>query len=382
MNANAYGGELAKTLEWVEVATRHGGSSAARRPSWVRLSQFEPARRGGRRARLVRIAPRAGREGQGDARGDARAPPRSPAAGDQDVRLDLQESRGPTAGGRTAGLLLAEAGCNGLAVGGARFAPKHANFIENTGTATTAEVDRADGRGPPPRAGALRRGAGARGADARAVRFPGGRGLPPRSKTSRRGSLASPPGAPRRRPCTRGALRRLVGLARNAFRASPATAGCASALLAYRAGRPPVARRRLDVVAQVLVRVCRACADQRRARTQAARSTRRCAGAARGMSTLDVHTAALRAAVAPFRVVRRCSAARTSPTACDPRDRAAAGGGAQRRRGPHGGGRRRGRARTRLLVELAAALPPVSARRRPPARLGRHIRRRQRCSPS
>jgi UDP-N-acetylmuramate dehydrogenase len=46
----------------------------------------------------------------------------------------------PAAAGRSAGLLLAEAGCNGLAVGGARFAPKHANFIENTGTATTADI--------------------------------------------------------------------------------------------------------------------------------------------------------------------------------------------------------------------------------------------------
>ena len=42
-----------------------------------------------------------------------------------------------------AGLLLAEAGCNGLAVGGARFAPKHANFIENTGAATHRGRDRA-----------------------------------------------------------------------------------------------------------------------------------------------------------------------------------------------------------------------------------------------
>jgi UDP-N-acetylmuramate dehydrogenase len=42
--------------------------------------------------------------------------------------------------GRTAGLLLSEAGCNGLAVGGARFAPKHANFVQNTGSATTADV--------------------------------------------------------------------------------------------------------------------------------------------------------------------------------------------------------------------------------------------------
>ncbi len=33
-----------------------------------------------------------------------------------------------------------EAECNGLSVGGARFSPKHANFIENTGSATTADV--------------------------------------------------------------------------------------------------------------------------------------------------------------------------------------------------------------------------------------------------
>jgi UDP-N-acetylmuramate dehydrogenase len=47
----------------------------------------------------------------------------------------------PRAGSRTAGQLLEEAGCKGLAVGGARFSPKHANFIENVqGTATTADV--------------------------------------------------------------------------------------------------------------------------------------------------------------------------------------------------------------------------------------------------
>ena len=34
---------------------------------------------------------------------------------------------------RTAGRLLEEAGCKGLPVGGARFSPKHANFIENLG---------------------------------------------------------------------------------------------------------------------------------------------------------------------------------------------------------------------------------------------------------
>jgi UDP-N-acetylmuramate dehydrogenase len=46
----------------------------------------------------------------------------------------------PRAGGRTAGQLLDAAGCRGLEVGGARFSEKHANFVENTGRATTAEV--------------------------------------------------------------------------------------------------------------------------------------------------------------------------------------------------------------------------------------------------
>jgi UDP-N-acetylmuramate dehydrogenase len=46
----------------------------------------------------------------------------------------------PRAGGRSAGLLLAEAGCKGLEMGGARFSERHANFIENTGAATTAEI--------------------------------------------------------------------------------------------------------------------------------------------------------------------------------------------------------------------------------------------------
>jgi UDP-N-acetylmuramate dehydrogenase len=46
----------------------------------------------------------------------------------------------PRAEGRTAGQLLEAAGCRGLAVGGARFSPKHANFVENAGEATTADV--------------------------------------------------------------------------------------------------------------------------------------------------------------------------------------------------------------------------------------------------
>ena len=37
-------------------------------------------------------------------------------------------------------MLLDQAGCRGLAVGGARFSEKHANFVENEGGATTADV--------------------------------------------------------------------------------------------------------------------------------------------------------------------------------------------------------------------------------------------------
>jgi UDP-N-acetylmuramate dehydrogenase len=40
----------------------------------------------------------------------------------------------------TAGQLLEAAGCRGLRIGGAGFSAKHANFVENYGEASTAEV--------------------------------------------------------------------------------------------------------------------------------------------------------------------------------------------------------------------------------------------------
>ena len=46
----------------------------------------------------------------------------------------------PRAEGRTAGQLLDSAGCRGLRIGGAGFSAKHANFVENHGEATTADV--------------------------------------------------------------------------------------------------------------------------------------------------------------------------------------------------------------------------------------------------
>ena len=66
---------------------------------------------------------------------------RGAAFRDQDLRLDVHEPRATRAAeGRTAGQLLEAAGCRGLAHGGARFSDKHANFVENTGEATTADI--------------------------------------------------------------------------------------------------------------------------------------------------------------------------------------------------------------------------------------------------
>jgi len=140
MNANAYGGELARVLEWAEILSADGCSRRtperlgfAYRSSnllpgeivaSVRLT-LHPADPDSVRAALMEMRTR---------RHDAQP------QGIKTFGSTFKNPQDPRAQGRTAGLLLSEAGCNGLAVGGARFAPKHANFIENTGTATTADV--------------------------------------------------------------------------------------------------------------------------------------------------------------------------------------------------------------------------------------------------
>jgi UDP-N-acetylenolpyruvoylglucosamine reductase len=140
MNANAYGGELARVLEWVDVCTPAGRerrdpgelgfayrSSNLRAEEVVALASF-------------RLEP-----------GDAAAI-KATMAGMRERRHEAQPSGIKTFGstfknpederaeGRTAGQLLEAAGCRGLEAGGARFSAKHANFVENAGDATTADV--------------------------------------------------------------------------------------------------------------------------------------------------------------------------------------------------------------------------------------------------
>jgi len=140
MNANAYGGQLAQVLEWVEVATAAGVER--RVPDQLGFSY--------RRSNLI--------EGEVVARASFHLTPADP----DEVRATLASMRGrrreaqpsgiktfgstfknpddPRAEGRSAGQLLEAAGCRGLRVGGARFSEKHANFVENDREATTADV--------------------------------------------------------------------------------------------------------------------------------------------------------------------------------------------------------------------------------------------------
>ena len=140
MNANAYGGELALCLEWVDVATAEG--TDRRVPGDLgftyRRSNLEPGEVVARAS--FELTP------------DDSAEVKERMAAMRTKRREAQPSGIKTFGstfknpddsraeGRTAGQLLEAAGCRGLEVGGARFSPKHANFVENAGEATTADV--------------------------------------------------------------------------------------------------------------------------------------------------------------------------------------------------------------------------------------------------
>jgi UDP-N-acetylmuramate dehydrogenase len=140
MNANAYGGQLADTLEWAEVLTAEGVDRrvAAQLGFSYRHSNLAPGEVVARASfLLVPSSVQAVKATLAEMRA------RRHEAQPQGIKTFGSTFKNPDderAAGRSAGLLLAEAGCNGLSIGGARFAPKHANFIENTDSATTAEV--------------------------------------------------------------------------------------------------------------------------------------------------------------------------------------------------------------------------------------------------
>lgn len=140
MNANAYGGELARVLEWVDVATPRGVSR--RRPSELgfayrrsNLTSSEVVARASFRLEPAPVERVKATLAELRARRKAAQP-----SGIKTFGSTFRNPDDPRAGGRTAGQLLEAAGCRGLRVGGAGFSAKHANFVENHGTATTADV--------------------------------------------------------------------------------------------------------------------------------------------------------------------------------------------------------------------------------------------------
>lgn len=140
MNANAYGGELARVLEWVEVVT-----PVARERRLPEQLGFEYRRSNLGPDEVVAFASFLLEPGEP-------AEIKATMAGMRERRHEAQPSGIKTFGstfknpederaeGRTAGQLLEAAGCRGLRVGGARFSPKHANFVENFEGASTADV--------------------------------------------------------------------------------------------------------------------------------------------------------------------------------------------------------------------------------------------------
>jgi UDP-N-acetylenolpyruvoylglucosamine reductase len=140
MNANAYGGDLARVLEWVEVATPAG--SERRTPDELGF-RYRRSNLGDREivaGASFALSP-ADPEGVKATLAEMRAARK--AAQPSGIKTFGSTFKNPDdacAEGRSAGVLLDQAGCRGLAVGGARFSDKHANFVENTGEATTADV--------------------------------------------------------------------------------------------------------------------------------------------------------------------------------------------------------------------------------------------------
>jgi UDP-N-acetylenolpyruvoylglucosamine reductase len=140
MNANAYDGALGSVLEWVEVATPDG--LVRRAPAELGLAYRSSSLRPGEVvARASLLLEQARVETVSAKLAEMRR--RRHEAQPQGIKTfgsTFKNPDDPRADGASAGMLLSRAGCNGVTVGGARFAPKHANFIENMGTATTADV--------------------------------------------------------------------------------------------------------------------------------------------------------------------------------------------------------------------------------------------------
>jgi len=140
MNANAYGGELASALQWVDVCSATG--TERRRPHELGFAYRRSALADGQvvaRAcfALTPAEPDTVKATLADMRRRRRE---AQPSGIKTFGSTFKNPDDPRAQGRSAGQLLDAAGCRGLRIGGAGFSEKHANFVENHGDASTADV--------------------------------------------------------------------------------------------------------------------------------------------------------------------------------------------------------------------------------------------------
>lgn len=140
MNANAYGGQLARALEWVDVATAAG--TDRRQPDQLgfeyRRSNLRPGEVVARASFQLQPAdPEEVRATLADMRERRRE---AQPSGIKTFGSTFKNPEDEKADGKSAGQLLEAAGCRGLRQGGARFSEKHANFVESDRDASTADV--------------------------------------------------------------------------------------------------------------------------------------------------------------------------------------------------------------------------------------------------
>jgi UDP-N-acetylenolpyruvoylglucosamine reductase len=140
MNANAYGGELARVLEWVDVV---GAAGTERRQPPSLGFAYRRSNLGGdeivARASFA-LSPAASDEVKATLADMRRRRKEAQPSGIKTFGSTFKNPDDRRAEGRTAGQLLEVAGCRALRIGGAGFSAKHANFVENRGDATTADV--------------------------------------------------------------------------------------------------------------------------------------------------------------------------------------------------------------------------------------------------
>jgi len=140
MNANAYGGQLAQALEWVDISTAAG--TDRRGPDQLsfeyRKSNLKPGEIVARASFHLQPADpdeiKATLAGMRERRREAQP------SGIKTFGSTFKNPEDERAEGKSAGQLLEAAGCQGLRHGGVRFSPKHANFVENDRDGTTADV--------------------------------------------------------------------------------------------------------------------------------------------------------------------------------------------------------------------------------------------------